>query len=367
MSAAPSHLPRVAAPPALIISPYELAPPSLGTLAALMLAGDAQGIATLLPAPSELAPGATALAPEDSPRLLRLMEHWSWSAPLWRSGLLRSSASGARVLDAVMDACAQIGQDERYADLRPLVGPHLSAGGAAALEALAGDLLRGGGNPTFSVPIGAGLEALAARTGAVLVRDAPRAAAARGHGALGAGLRFSLPVLKTKSLAALSALRDLARPELEALRAALGAGLSGAACDPPARGGTPIALREAGDRFAQAFGKILPRVIEAADREGEPARAAEATLIESRVPFGSALGAAVRAVRSLRGEPSAPGRAKGGSTGAGTAGVGADRASSASGATALARASAVVWTIKPAPWDAAPGTDGASRAGSAAG
>jgi len=145
----------------VVVSPHELTARTPTAIAALTLATQ---VVTLLPTPLEGAdPQSIRQAMDRSPRFSALMQNWRWMAPLWRETVLASSFNAQTPLDDVLSATERINADPALAPLAALVSRQTFQSTDTYLDALCQDLLRGGGNPTITIPVTAGLERFAAR------------------------------------------------------------------------------------------------------------------------------------------------------------------------------------------------------------
>lgn len=149
----------------VVVNPHELTARTPTAVAALTLA---TRVITLLPTPLEGSdPLSLRQAADRSPRFAALMQNWRWMAPLWREGVLASTFDALTPLDDVLSATERIGSDPALAPLASLVSRQTYQSTGSYLDALCRDLLRGGGNPTITIPVTAGLERFAARHGLI--------------------------------------------------------------------------------------------------------------------------------------------------------------------------------------------------------
>ncbi|TVQ62646.1 MAG: hypothetical protein EA378_04775 [Phycisphaerales bacterium] len=190
-------------------------------MAALLLSDDA---VTLRPSPAE---GGASFADVQRavgavPRFYAFMQSWQWSMPLWRTGVLAAASGGEDAASDVGDVCEAIAAQDRLSPLRPLMRRDWLDDRARYLDAVAGDLLRGGPDPAVSVPLAAAIDRFSARHGLVVVRSAPTSVAQKAEARLATRLlAFSVPVLdQAEGDRLLEARRELA-PELGALRGTL--------------------------------------------------------------------------------------------------------------------------------------------------
>lgn len=323
----------------LVLGPYDLVSPSAASAVALTLGAEECGVITLAPAPLEGAGSAAVrLASDNAPRFLQLLDSWRWTAPLWRSGLLCADCDGESPLEEIRLACARIGADPQAAPLRALGGAGLFSDPDTYLETLSRDLLRGGGDPSVSIPLLAGIERFAARHGLPLVRLAGSSIAARLDKRSALTLaRFTVPSIVGAAPVAYLETRRLLSTPLGALRSALQALI---ALTPTEAATHAPRLTERCAVYADAFSASARRVLDASAHAGEPARLAEIAVTVSLAPAGASFEAASRAAESF-----APGTGRGSRH---------SRARMEAGPTTeLNLPRMVVFTARPAPWDPA--------------
>ncbi len=333
----------------LVLAPYDLLPPSIEASLALTLASESGGVVTLAPAPLEGdSPESLREAGAKTPRFLRLLDAWRWSAPLWRAGLLRGRHLDHLPLDEIRAACARLAHDPAAASLRPYARRRLFSDPDAYLDSLSRDLLRGGGDPAMTLPVRAGFERFAARHALILVRGEPRPHSRRLGGrsptASSPLLRLTIPLLTGEAATSLLALRAMLRPQLDSLRHALASALARAR----EAGGERLLERQrdaepdrAACAYAEAFREALPGLLDEASRAGEAVRPAEAAFSASVLAAGSTIRAAARALDRI---------ARRGSTGR--------KAAELEGEPGLALPGTLALTVRKAPWDASPASGG---------
>lgn len=254
------------------VSPYHLTTREPPAMAALLLA---ERVVTMIPAPREGTERASLRrAVERSPQYLRFMRSWEWSLPLWQAGVV-SSALGED--DPGLDSYAaweRIQSEPGLEALRPLMRAELYESDERYLGELSRDILRAGPDPCFTVPVAAGLDHFAARTGAMVARAEPVSVAQRAEAS---GARpvaaVALPVLLQAEGATVLRARQALSGPLEGLRAALCSEVNAAREAPAERaqggrgGSTALAasLRSAAAAYAEAFDRVLPRLGAAQD------------------------------------------------------------------------------------------------------
>lgn len=205
------------------LSPYHLATREPPAMAALVLGTRS---VTLMPHPADGPSRASVmLAVRRSPRYLRLMEAWRWSVPLWRSGVISTGAMGEQAGADVPGVYGDIRNDPSLSELRPLTRAAdalVDERPEAFLDAISADLLRGGPDPGFSIPLNAALERFSGRHGLIVVRGAPASVAQRAESRLAEKVfSLALPMLVRADAHRLLLLRsDLDQP-LRAVRRAV--------------------------------------------------------------------------------------------------------------------------------------------------
>ncbi len=160
----------------LVLSPYDLTLVDAAACAACVLG---ERVCTAMPLPATLERAAVLRALAGAPRYARLMEVWRWSVPLWRAGVLGSLLDGEHAdgdAGAVRARVGAGGASGPWGALAAYAHAGLDVESEEGLDLAAADLLKGGPDPGLALPVCAGLDAFAARIGAVAVR--------RGGGAL---------------------------------------------------------------------------------------------------------------------------------------------------------------------------------------
>lgn len=192
------------------ISPYELAGRTPGAMASLLLCDQ---VVTLWPSPHDEPSQAS------TPRIHRVLESWAWTRGLWDEHVLTRSYHDDDPWHDVHNVNTRIAGDPSLATLAELIDSALYEDDDRLAEALAADLLRGGGDPRVSVPVNAGIDFFASRQGlfefvspvdALAARTEPRASKPI--------LRVSLPIITQATGMALLAAREHLRTPLALLR-----------------------------------------------------------------------------------------------------------------------------------------------------
>ncbi len=172
----------------LALSPYHLTTRDPAALAALLL-GDS--VTTMLPTPVSGSEEReqVALALRRSPPYARMLDSWRWAMPLFRSGIVSSLCRGEDALEDARAVCRRLAEEADWSRLRPFLHPEAFAGGEGYLDGVSTDILKGGPDPGWSLPIVAGLDALALRRGLIVVRAGGAGAGVGGTHARGGGGR----------------------------------------------------------------------------------------------------------------------------------------------------------------------------------
>jgi len=286
------------------VSPYHLTTREPPAMAALLLA---ERILTMLPAPLTGGGAAAALeAASKSPKYRKFVESWHWLMPLWAAGVLTSRFEGEDIGDDVRRACERIDRDGSLARLRPFMRPGLFDDERVYLDAVAGDVLKGGPDPGICVPVSAGLDRFAARHDLIAMRAHPVSVAQQAEARMGVRLfAIGVPVIMQASGGRMLEARERLSGSLSALRSAMVAIVraSGARED---RSHTAAELKSDLEEAARGYSEEFERHREAllAREEGEP-RVIDATvtLMGVRLPVDSVLRSSVTAARVMVGGP----------------------------------------------------------------
>lgn len=324
---------RLPSPVDLALSPYHLTTRDPAALAALLLG---ESVVTILPTPpTGITREDVALALRRSPPYGRFLESWRWALPLFKSGLINSLHQQADAIEDSRQTCQRVAEQAEWTKLRPFFRPGAFSIPEGYLDGVSTDILKGGPDPGWSVPIVAGLDALAVRCGLLAVRaGGGRPGAARGGGrgdardwrgstAQQAEWRLgeqcfavAIPVLTQAGAGTIMEAREaLARP-LQDLRSAMDGCFGAQAGD--AGAGAKAAGKAASDRVraaARAYGAAFDEFI--ADRgghgqdddEGHQVLDAFVRVSGVRLPADAAALAALVATSQLRAGKPGPVRA----------------------------------------------------------
>lgn len=334
---------------------------------------------TLLPTPAAgVSPQAVRAALRACPRYARLLDRWAWAAPLIETGTLRSLWHGHDAAADVTDARRRIATEKPWTPLRTLLetldattsasadettgtttGATTAATGSAAgehpqsearlaerLDLFAADLLKGGPDPAFSVPVHAGLDGFARRHGLTAVRAGGRSRRP-GQGAAGVSSRgdsagpsfaqqaeqrlappiasFAMPIVYQASSATLLLLRAALERPLNDLRGAIASAFDLADSTGSPAGAAPRAaasgraIRDCAGKFEAEFSAAVADLLAKDDDGGQQVLACHVRVALVRLPADATLISAVAALRQFesRGSPTttrSPSPAAGAST-----------------------------------------------------
>ena len=192
----------------IVVSPYHLTTREAPAMAALQVASR---VVTMMPTPfSGVSRRDVEGAARTAPRYREFMASWRWSGPLWEAGVIAPHHEGFDAAEHVRLAFDRIAADARYAPLRPLMKPHVFESEREYLQAVAGDVLKGGPDPAITVPVAAGIDRFAARHGLAVARAHPTSISQRAEARLGERLlALAIPALTQASADRILALRAL--------------------------------------------------------------------------------------------------------------------------------------------------------------
>ncbi|MGD9688171.1 MAG: hypothetical protein AB7K52_05660 [Phycisphaerales bacterium] len=192
-----------------VLSPYHLTSRDPAALAALLFA---RRVLTILPVPpAGVSRDAVRAALRASPPYARLLASWEWAAALFESGVIESVEEGHDPIDEARLAATRIGA-EGWVALRPFMHDDAFAADAPMgeyLDAVSLDVLKGGPDPGWSLPIVSGLDAFAAQSGWVSFR------AGQGDGRRGGAWRHSRSQVAERRLCVPTAMCTLAVPIID--------------------------------------------------------------------------------------------------------------------------------------------------------
>jgi hypothetical protein len=240
----------------LAISPYHLTTREVPAMAALLL-GD--HVVTLLPEP------ATGTSRDDvdravnaSPRYIRLLDSWRWASPLFKSRVIESMVNGVTPFAEFEGVVHDIEAEESLTPLRPMAKLIRSLDPAAFLDLLSADILRGGPNPSMSIPVAAALDRFSLANDYISVRAGATSVAQRAESKLSRRLfNISAPFLLRAGGTRLSRARQALEDPLQELRIAVLRVFQAATSAQPdaseAASRAVQALRAVADQYAAAF------------------------------------------------------------------------------------------------------------------
>ncbi len=288
----------------VVVSPYHLTTREPAAMASLQLA---DRVVTLMPAPfrtmraDDLRDAAAAL-----PRYRKFVESWQWTQPLWQSGAIVPDFNGADALDEVRRVWSDL-LDGAWSELAPLMRAGLFDDEKEYLDAVAGDVLKGGPDPGICVPLSAGLDRFAVRHGLMVARSAALSVAQKAEEALGRRVfAFTLPVLVQASGELLADVRADSMEMLAELRDAIN---EASMIDPRIdSAGDRDIVADAGRRVTQAakhvqeeMEELVQSAVEGCDRHDVRAIAGTATVTGVELPMNAVLTSSSRAAASLIG------------------------------------------------------------------
>lgn len=285
------------------VSPYHLTTREPASMGALLLGDRA---VTMLPAPPSGRAGesveadSVAHAAMNTPAYLDFMESWDWVIPLFRSGVIGSTASGQDPADDVRAAWERLNESPDYAELRPLMKAAMYDDDRAYLSAVARDLLKGGPDPAVSIPVAAGLDAFSSRNALTVARASSSSVAQRAEDRLGRKVAsFAMPILAQAESGRIVMARESLADPLTDLRDAILDAFEGDA--------TVADVRGAAGSYADAFDNASPMLTELSDDPDEirvVTGHASVTLVE--LPADAVFRSSLIAARSLTGGRSRP-------------------------------------------------------------
>lgn len=289
----------------LAISPYHLTTRELPAAVALMLADRA---VTIVPEPAEgHGRQAVRASLERVPRLLRVLEAWRWSGPLWRAGYLAGESDDERPFASIPKAAMELAAAPALSRLAAANAPVAEPGDSADrwLDSFCTDLLRGGPDPAMSTVATAALDRFAAARGFVAVRGSTDSLTQRAELRL-MKKRFSvaIPVMSRAAGGRIIELRRSLRGELARLRAAIAAEF-GASQRPSPEGAD---LEDAVAEYSEGFERWFA-VTARDDENAERTMRAFVSLTGAALPANSAVLCAQAAVQSTARSAARPGTA----------------------------------------------------------
>lgn len=276
----------------LALSPYHLTTREIPALLACLL-GDV--IVTLLPVDAS----AAERAGTSSPGLAGLMDAWSWSAPLWDTGLIGSRLGEDDPRPEIERVMSEINADPALAPLRPYVRAEEHTDTRPWLERIASDLMRGGPDPGLCVPMSAAIDRFAARRGIAVVRAAPTSLAQRAEERLGKKVfSVAIPALCEASPERLLETRTHLALELDTLRESFSCAFAGAL----GQGQPGAEPREAADAYTTAFERDREQLTRTPDDPDDPRIvSAMVSLTGVLLPVDAVLRSSLSAVRRASG------------------------------------------------------------------
>ncbi|GMV25496.1 MAG: hypothetical protein AMXMBFR58_15270 [Phycisphaerae bacterium] len=278
----------------VVVSPYHLTSRAPAALVSLLLAERA---VTLMPAPlrtsnaRDLANAAAAL-----PRYRKLVESWQWSEALWQAGAIVPVVGEFDPYDDVRMVWEDLlSPGGGWSELAPLMRAGLFDDEAHYLDAVAGDVLKGGADPGICVPLIAGLDRFAVRHGLLVARSAPTSVAEKAEAAMGRRLfAFSIPVLRQSSGEVLGDVREDAAELLGELRGAMREASASA-------GDSAAAVSRAARDVQGELGELIQSAVKGSDRHDVRAVAGMATVTGVALPANAVLASSSKAAAAMIG------------------------------------------------------------------
>lgn len=292
-------------PMEVVVSPYHLTSREPAAMVPLLLA---DRVVTLMPAPArtmradDLRHAAASL-----PRYLKFVESWRWSQALWESGAIVSRLEGLDPIDQVRRVWEDL-LAGAWPELSSLMREGLFDDDRDYLDAVAGDVLKGGPDPGICLPVSAGLDRFAAERGLLSARSAANSIAQKAEERMGRRLfAFSVPVLSQSPGELLADVRADADNMLGELRGAIDE-----ACEHAGRtddaGREPSArVTQAARRVSGSLADLVACAVEASDRKETRAVAATATVTGIALPVNAVLAGSSQAASALIGARSTRG------------------------------------------------------------
>jgi hypothetical protein len=270
---------------------------------ASLLLGDP--VVTMLPAPAgDVSQARLSSAVAAAPRYMRFMESWKWSRAAWEQGIITSLHNGCDIADDVRAIWSDIASDHALADLRPFMRTDLFDDEHHYIDAVAGDLLKGGPDPAISVPVSAGLDRFAATHGLTVVRSHPVSVAQKAEVSLAsAGFAVAIPILLQAGGERVLFAREMLADVLGDLRDAFAMEWltlieSPSSPGAPRRAASPR-LRDAARAYAQAFEDHESDFL-AAQSDDEPRVVIGTVMLEAQIlPPDAVLASSCAAVRGM--------------------------------------------------------------------
>ncbi len=207
-------------PLVIAVTPYHLATREPPALCALLLA---DRVVTLMPTPESGGDRSSFdTAVRRSPRFIRFMDRIRWSVPLWNAGVISGEWQSESLSAGLRDVCVRAADDDSMLAMKRMFEAVSREQEFEFLDHVCADLLKGGPDPSVSIPIAACIDEFAARHGVHVARAAASSVAQRAESMLHRRRRsFVAPILTQASGKRVLELRDRLRDELGAVRRAI--------------------------------------------------------------------------------------------------------------------------------------------------
>lgn len=293
----------------VVVSPYHLTTREPAAMASLLLADQ---VVTLMPAPLRtMRADDLRIAAASLPRYRKFVESWQWTQALWEAGGILPEQDGLDPLDEVRRVWEDL-LGGRWSELAPLMRAGLFDDEKEYLDAVAGDVLKGGPDPGICVPLHAGLDRFAVRHGLMVARSAATSVAQKAEEALGRRVfAFSVPVLVQASGELMADVRADAAEMLGELRSAMedvalrvgeGGEGSGSAWEGDQIMSDGARVARAAREVHGDLADLVESAVEACDRHDVRAVRGTATVSGVVLPIDAVLRSSARAARAMIGE-----------------------------------------------------------------
>lgn len=296
----------------IAVSPYHMTTRELPAMAALLLAAR---VVTFMPGvfKGDEVGGRDSVgaAARGSARYVKLVESWGWSMPLWQDGVIESSFAGDDASGDVRAVWDRLATDDRYSALRPFIRLGFGEDREEFIEAVAKDVLKGGPDPSISVPLLAGLDRFSSRHGLVVARAEPSSVAQKAEAAFADPVvRVVLPLILQGSSEAVMFAREELAEELEEFRTALqtvgSLALEVPRVETAAMATATASMMRAALAFERAFSQTLPLMEARQDRDEVKLKAGPVSISLVRLPADAVLRSSCNAARTVL----SPGKAR---------------------------------------------------------
>lgn len=277
----------------MVVSPYHLTTREPAVMASFALA---RRVVTVLPGSGDGGGTARAL-----PAFARVMKSWAWTVAFWKTGLLTGEQDGVSPDADVLEAARHMEADAGCFPLRHFLRVHDYDNPRAYLNALANDLMKGGPDPGLSLPVAAGLDRFAARTGCIVARGAASSLAQRAESSISTPVfNAVVPVFLQATSERVLHFREVLADEVAGFGAAIERmGLAG-----EARGDAEV--QESASSLTRAFERRREELYQGSSEDEVRPIEGAVSLQGVRLPWDAVLVSSVRAVEQLSGAGAGP-------------------------------------------------------------